>query len=346
MKKFLALAVVSSLAAMLNASTVKVSATADNDFIVVLTNGNSHTVKYRSNDRRDWKRVQHTKFEVSNSKRCYIDIIAWGDHKVKEGLAARVQGNAGSVYSGQTAMKSYATKVANSPTSWAANGYPNSSLINNIYNALSPSPTANLGSVVNHPTWGSFAAPIGNTARWIWAAQALNGKPLFKNFTMYRVACKSVIKPQSNAKKGMTWRKVGKNPTTGVVDVDCGYSKGKNECNPYKGDTPCTKKLPILCTKVLHGKKPAHVGNGSSNGRHAWSGNLVHTSKRIAPALEGINTIAKANRVCVKEFGKGWRVAEFHDARQWGFRAYGNIGNTKRFWVDIKDQPNGNCWTH
>jgi len=53
--------------------------------------------------------------------------------------------------------------------------------------------------------------------------------------------------------------------------------------------------------------------------------------------------------MCVKEFGKGWRVAEFHDklnARSgWAFTAYGNVGTqSKRFWTDIDDQVNGVCW--
>ena len=346
MKKFIFTSMV-ALATIANATTINVSATADNDFIVVLTQGGSHQVKYRSNDRRDWKKVQHTKFNIERVRRgCYIDIIAWGDHSVKEGLAAKVQGNSGVVYSGQNGMKSYATKVANSPTSWAINGYPNNQLINNIYHALIPSSTSNLGSVINHPTWGSNASSVGNSAKWIWAQNSLRNKPLHKNFTLYRVACKSVIKEiQKPKKKGMTWRKVGRNPVTGTVDVDCGYSNGKNECNPYQGDTDCTKKLPILCALKLHGQKPAHVNNGSSNGRHAWSGNLVHTSKKVSPTHDHINTLAQANKVCIQEFGKGWAVAEFHNARQWGFRAYGNIGNTKRFWVDINDQANGTCWS-
>ena len=345
MKKMLALAIISSSVIALNAGVVSVSATADNDFIVVLTQGNSHQVKYRSNDRRDWKRVQRTKIEVKNN-RCFIDIIAWNDYSSNEGLAAKIQGNAGVVYSGSPSMKSFSTKVANASNVWAVNGYPNSALINNIYNALIPSPTAILGSVINHPVWGSYASSVGSQAKWIWAKNSLPNKPLFKNFTLYRVPCKAVVKPNQEVKKGMTWRVVAKNAVTGTVDVDCGYSSGHNECNPYKGDTPCTSKLPILCTRVLHGHKPVHVSNGSSNGRHAWSGNLVHTSKRVAPATMGINTIAKANKVCRDEFGKGWRVAEFHDARQWGFKAYGNVGKTRRFWVDIKDQPNGTCWTH
>ncbi len=147
---------------------------------------------------------------------------------------------------------------------------------------------------------------------------------------------------EGGAKKGMTWRKISTNHTTGTTSVDCGYSNGHNECNPYHGDHLCTQKLPILCTLELHGKKPASVH--VSNSRHAWSGNLVHTTRPVAPATEHITTLSKANAICVREFGKGWRVAEFHDARQWGFQAYGNTQG-RRFWVNIKDQADGNCWS-
>lgn len=145
-----------------------------------------------------------------------------------------------------------------------------------------------------------------------------------------------------HVKKGMTWKKISTNHITGTVSVDCGYSNGHNECNPYHGDQKCTMKLPILCTRVLHAQKPASVHVSSS--RHAWSGNLVHTTRPISPAISHINTLSKANAMCVKEFGRGWRVAEFHDAQQWGFQAYGNTQG-RRFWVNIKDQPDGNCWS-
>ena len=62
------------------------------------------------------------------------------------------------------------------------------------------------------------------------------------------------------------------------------------------------------------------------------------------------STLAQANSECVKEFGPGWRVAEHHDAYPgtsgWAFSAYGNVGTKgKRFWTDIKNQPNGVCWS-
>ena len=59
--------------------------------------------------------------------------------------------------------------------------------------------------------------------------------------------------------------------------------------------------------------------------------------------------LSLANQACTAEFGKGWRVAEHHDiisgSSGWMFSAYGNVGTLgKRFWTDIRNQPNGVCW--
>jgi len=49
--------------------------------------------------------------------------------------------------------------------------------------------------------------------------------------------------PQADA-KGLTWKLLATNVTTGTIDVGCW-----NGCNAYQGDTPCTTALPILCIK-------------------------------------------------------------------------------------------------
>lgn len=147
-------------------------------------------------------------------------------------------------------------------------------------------------------------------------------------------------------RKGMTWRKHGVDGITGVVHVGCGYSNGANECNPYKGDTMCKTKLPILCRKKLALDKPASVS--TPNQYNQWAKQVVATTRPIAPATAGLDKLYKANQVCEKEFGKGWEVAEFHNGRHWNFKSFGNIGsqvNNKRFWVNINDQANGNCWS-
>src|SRR6476661_6657032 len=44
--------------------------------------------------------------------------------------------------------------------------------------------------------------------------------------------------------KGLTWKLVATNSTTGTISVGCW-----NGCDAYHGDTPCTTALPILCIK-------------------------------------------------------------------------------------------------
>lgn len=147
--------------------------------------------------------------------------------------------------------------------------------------------------------------------------------------------------------KGMTWTKKDIHDLAGVVTVGCGYTAGAgNQCNPYQGDTPCTALLPVLCFYPGDLPKPSHVHNRTI--RYQWSGGIVGTTAPISG--NSFETIAQVNQFCAESFGQGWRAAEFHDGWGWNFLAYGNVGanyehNQRRFWVDINDQPNGNCWS-
>lgn len=145
-------------------------------------------------------------------------------------------------------------------------------------------------------------------------------------------------------KKGMTWGL--KNPipesVNGVAHVGCTDVSGQ-KCDPYKGDTVCSTKLPILCHNPMKLQKPKHLTEGKWD---KWSGGIIGTTQPMAAP----NTLSQANQACRAEFGKGWRVAEHHDAYPgssgWEFSAYGNVGTkSKRFWADIKNQPNGTCWS-
>lgn len=331
----------SVLSAPAIASTASFTATADNDFIVVLSHGNSHQVVYRSNDARNWKRPQSSQIRIDDRrlKQCSVDFIAWDDYSVKQGFAASITGNGGTVFSGQSNMKSFSTKVQNSPNTWANQGYPSNAQVNQIFNALVMSPTHVHGSVNGTAPWGNLSG-LPAQAKWIWAKKSLYGAPYTKNFTVYRTPCSSFTKAVQ-AKKGMTWQKKAVNPVNGVVTVGCKFNG--DDCNPYKGDQMCTTALPMLCKKELNLPKPASVPNAGQYNR--WSGNVIGTTKPVAPQSENINTKSQANAFCASEFGSGWKVAGFHDGRHWNFTAYGNFGtNVKRAWVNIKDQPNGNCW--
>ena len=324
-------------------SVISVTATADNDFIVLHRQGNSFTEVLRSNDGNQWRKPQSAKYKLENSrlKECSIDIIAWDDHSVKQGMAASITGNDGNVLSGSPAMKSYSTKIGNSPT-WANTGYPNIQMINQILGSLIPSPTHSHGTVNNTHPWGNISGNgLPANAQWIWAKDSLYNYPYAKMFTVYRTPCDQIIKVELPANKGMTWTKKAVDPVVGVLTVGC--KTNSYECNPYQGDQLCTVAMPILCKKELNLPKPNSVQIPNKYSR--WSGNVVGTTRAISPSNANITTLSQANAFCVSEFGIDWKVAEFHDGWAWNFISYGNVGTqSKRFWVNIKDQNNGNCW--
>ncbi len=144
-------------------------------------------------------------------------------------------------------------------------------------------------------------------------------------------------------KKGMTWglRDPQPEPVNGVAHVGCNDKNG-GQCEPYKGDTTCSTKLPILCINPMKLQKPQNLSEGKWD---KWSGGIIGTTSPMAAP----DKLSIANAACTAEFGPGWRVAEHHDAHPgssgWAFSAYGNVGTQgKRFWTDIRNQPNGICW--
>lgn len=143
-------------------------------------------------------------------------------------------------------------------------------------------------------------------------------------------------------KKGMTWGLSNPipEPVNGVAHFACKVASG--DCDPYKGDTVCSQPMPILCINPMGLTKPANLTESKWD---KWTGGIVGTTKPIAAP----NKLSEANKMCVEEFGKGWRVAQFHDSATgrsaWAFSGYGNAGTMgKRYWTDIDDQPNGVCW--
>ena len=142
----------------------------------------------------------------------------------------------------------------------------------------------------------------------------------------------------ASSSKGLTWKLLATNSTTGTIDVGCATG-----CDAYHGDTPCTKALPILCIKKAGPGFPLPVPTSVNNTDkyHKWSGGVVGTTKATVPPAK----LAGADALCVKEFGPGWRTAEFHDGWGWHFQAFGGVGNpAQNFWIHINDQPGATCW--
>lgn len=150
-----------------------------------------------------------------------------------------------------------------------------------------------------------------------------------------------------SCKQGMTWIHESSNAQTGTITVGCGPA-GPNRCDPYHGDRLCSQLLPLLC---IYKPTPAFsvpVGVDNSNQNYQWSGGVVATTAPVAG--NSLPHKADADSYCKAQFGAGWNVAEFHNGAGWNFQAYGGTVSapavpSTRFWVNINDQTDGNCWT-
>lgn len=161
-------------------------------------------------------------------------------------------------------------------------------------------------------------------------------------------ACKPGVDPN---KKGMTWGVYPHDPVTGAANVSCQGSPNSpiqsGACDPYNGDTPASAVLPVLCFNPLKLPNPVPSLNPPSDPGY-WSGGVIATTAAKSPATEGWTHLSHVDAYCAAQFGPGWVVADFHrgQGKGWKFGAYGNVGKPgiERFWVNIKDKPNGNVW--
>jgi Pilin (bacterial filament) len=147
--------------------------------------------------------------------------------------------------------------------------------------------------------------------------------------------------------KALTWGVYAYDTLRNVSTVHCWSTPSaptpNGGCNPYIGDTERTATLPILCFIPLGLPAPAGLPN-PNNFYSGWSGGQVALSSPVRGSQ--LRSLAQADAFCANELGHGWRMAEFHDGRGgWGFRAYGYIANTTRFWVHINDQKS-NPWQY
>jgi hypothetical protein len=129
---------------------------------------------------------------------------------------------------------------------------------------------------------------------------------------------------------GMTWsvsaKEWGRDVTKLASDV---------HTNPYNGDTPCDRSLPVTC--LLRNGQPLPPGLDPSPG--GWTGGSVALTSPVRGAT--LSSRAAADALCASQFGPGWRMGEFHDGSG-GWSWWAN-GDPQRMWVSISDQP-ANPW--
>ena len=147
-----------------------------------------------------------------------------------------------------------------------------------------------------------------------------------------------------------------------------------NNCNPFEGDTPCNRSLPLVCIssaksmiRPLYNIPNQYTPFAIQDGGYyeGWSGGyitvtlpvqgLAITSYKVGDALckgyFGNNSnfatfdsgfyMPYMNQPPIKAWGLwNWSLAK---QGQWNFWGYFNHRYRGRAWVWVKGQPNGNC---
>lgn len=147
-----------------------------------------------------------------------------------------------------------------------------------------------------------------------------------------------------------------------------------NNCNPFEGDQPCTKSLPLLCivsSKTIERPyypiqvqyTPFSVTDGGYY--DGWTGGVTATT--LAVRGSDIASYAIGDKICKGYYGKNavfatfdagsympymnelprktWSFWDWNKAKSggWNFWSYFNTYYRGRAWVWVKGQPNGNC---
>jgi len=121
---------------------------------------------------------------------------------------------------------------------------------------------------------------------------------------------------------------------------------GPTDCNPFTGDQPCERELPLLCHIDRQTPAPRYSdSDGFELRTQRWSGGEVAATPPVSGG--SFKTISDADRYCAAQFGKNWRVAEWHiGGRGWGFSAKaGGRVFSGAYWIDIRNQPYATCWS-
>jgi predicted small lipoprotein YifL len=229
--------------------------------------------------------------------------------------------------------------------------------------ATGPAPTS--GPLVTPPA-GTIESALPPTAagrgQLVWVAYPVaEGVVRWYCFGSYASVAKDTdgacLYPGDSA-RGMTWATANgaTDPNLPAYDskfnmsyVDCnvttpptlGRDGGPKMCDPYRGDWHVLRKLPLLCVRIDNRAPP--TGWRPPGGRGFVRGEMA-----ISPPVYGIQLLGQVpgDAICSQQFGKGWTMANFHDAGGWGFWGVGRTPTDTRFWVRIRDtQANPWCAT-
>ena len=128
-------------------------------------------------------------------------------------------------------------------------------------------------------------------------------------------------------------------------------------CDPYEGDTACSRSLPLLCFRPGERAARAPTRVDAKSGQVTPPAqNQDHLAQLGGgPIVRGDRLLSEdiASAMCEQALGPGWRMAHFHDGGGWQIPALRHsslpaVASTRaasagRYWVSIADQR-GNCW--
>jgi len=147
-----------------------------------------------------------------------------------------------------------------------------------------------------------------------------------------------------------------------------------NNCNPFEGDQPCNKSLPILCissqktiTRPFYNIQAQYTPFAVLDGGYydGWTGGVLTVTLPVRGS--DITSYSVGDNLCKGYFGNNSKFAKFdqghympfmNEAPQktwsmwdwgktkvggWNFWGYFNHHYRGRAWVWVDNQPSGNC---
>ncbi len=132
--------------------------------------------------------------------------------------------------------------------------------------------------------------------------------------------------------------------------VACHPNVTERKCNAFYGDTPCGEALSLACYRDRQRPAPTLTDDDFDHAGIAlnivenWGGGDLEFTEPVAG--NSFATLDDASAHCRSTFGEEWRVLDYHDGGEHNVATYPSSRLPDgRFWVDIRDQPHGTCWS-
>lgn len=140
----------------------------------------------------------------------------------------------------------------------------------------------------------------------------------------------------------------------GSVDARCQAAPApidrprEGSCDSERGDTLCTRALPVLCFKPGERRVQAPTTVDVPSGRVAAPQPAAQAQLGASAALRGERLASRQSgtQACIEALGVGWRMASINDSASWSPQAQRHASLSERagrLWV-ATGEARGNCW--